>query len=213
MKITLDPIILQVIFQTITWSQLWGQKSMLCAKQASLYFHDILHWIFKIFQREVTTLWTATEWTGKLQHWSQTVTLSPALPAAKKGWDWPHPVLRGTFLAAARSREMLVLLFRKEHLSFATLLSIRTTFRAARKASWSQLLWLPLWPPLVVIKLWLGFFVVPGETSDLQGAEAALYPQRAKMLQRGKALPIREASGVETMTKSLGKVNPSTGKH
>lgn len=50
------------------------------------------------------------------------------------------------------------------------------------------------------------------QTSNLQGAGTVLDLQRAKMLQKGKVLPIRETSGVETMTESLGKEKPSTGK-
>lgn len=50
------------------------------------------------------------------------------------------------------------------------------------------------------------------QTSNLQGAGTALNLQRAKMLQKGKVPPIRETSGVETMTESLGKEKPGTGK-
>lgn len=65
----------------------------------------------------------------------------------------------------------------------------------------------------VFIKSWLGVFMVQPQTWNLQGAGTVLNPQRAKMFQNGKFLPIRETSGVETTTESLGKEKPSTRKH
>lgn len=88
----------------LTWSRLWEQELMLCAKQASLYFHGILHWIFKIFQGEVAILWTATGQPGKPQHRSQAVTPSPTLPAAKKGLGLASSCAEGNVLGSSQEQ-------------------------------------------------------------------------------------------------------------
>lgn len=133
---------------------------------------------------------------GKLQHVQQELSAGTGLA----------PVLMGIFLRATRSGEMPLLISKKkEH----QLLQHSSALREYLEMQGSCLV-----PALFVfMKSWLGVFMVHPQTWNLQGAGTVLNPQRAKMLQNGKFLPIRETSGVETMTESLGKEKPSTRKH
>lgn len=134
MKITLDLITLQVIFQTISHEAGCGSRNWCYVPNKPLCIFMVFYTGFLKSSREnlqscellldsQVNPSTGHRLSHQAQHFQQ----------QKKGWDWPHPVLRGTFLAAARSREMLVWIFRTEHLSFVTLLSLRTAFRDAGK--------------------------------------------------------------------------------